>query len=759
MVATSKILKVSAIVAIMFLATTGMTRAQRADQINWPVLIHQLDSTREALNSMPEDTTKLAAYYFICTYCYDVDSAGKYCKLLLDLALELNNQLYIAHGYSFMARYYIWSGDYDNARDANMEAISMWEKLEDKYHLARVNMQFASILTAQGLYDQASKYYHISLDTFREIGDSTHITQVLQSLGNINTYVRFYNNATNYFTQALTIDSTINNVYGLIADHSGLARICVNRYKSRRRDSIAEEMLQLAKYHLDTAYALALPLPNIIEMQQIHNYKSLIYIEIAEKSKGKEMQAAIDSCEKHCKLLLKLRRDYNLKLNQSGIVILQGRAQLLKGNLDSTLIYLKKAEELEAAEHPRKEIKKELYSAYRRLYEAKGDYKKANYYLTELFYLIMENNNDDVAARVAMSKTRMEFEQKMRQRAIEEYEHEQQYKAKAERQQLLLIAIISSLIVISIVILVASLRRKKLNLMLHKKNVMLDDKNNQLVAAKEELLSQNELLNVANKSITDSIVYAKHIQEAVIPSPEIMRQIFGRCMIMFSPCNIVSGDFYWAVKIGRYKALVVADCTGHGVPGAFMSMLGISMLNDIIANIDMNSTDLQASNILDKLRANVISALRQDTDTNSSLDGIDMALLLIDNERNLLQYAGACRPLIMIRDGKLTKIEPDRMPIGLYGRTAPFTNHAIDIEPGDYFYAYSDGITDQFSNRDDKQKFGRNRLYEMLLANYNKPFSEQLQTFRNAFMQWRQSNAQLPPAEQTDDVLLVGIKI
>ena len=137
--ATNKIFKITAIVAIMLFSTAGLTRAQRGDQINWPVLIHQLDSTRQALNTMPDDTTKLASYYFICKYSYDVDSAGKYSKLLLDLALELNEQYYIAHGYSYLARYYTWAGDYDNARDANMEAIYMWEKLENKHNLARVN--------------------------------------------------------------------------------------------------------------------------------------------------------------------------------------------------------------------------------------------------------------------------------------------------------------------------------------------------------------------------------------------------------------------------------------------------------------------------------------------------------------------------------------------------------------------------------------------------------------------------------------------
>ncbi|MBR3568978.1 MAG: SpoIIE family protein phosphatase [Salinivirgaceae bacterium] len=746
------------LLAVVLATATGTTRAQSGNNNDWATIIRQLDSTRIAVQSMPDDTAKLSRYYFICRYCYDVDTAGKYCKLLLDLAQKFDNQYYIAHGYSYLARYYYWAADYDKARDLNMEAIYLWEKLESKYHLARLNTQLATILTAQGLYDQASKYYHMSLDVFREIGDTAHITQILQNLGNVNIFVRFYQNATNYFTQALAIDSSINNVYGLIADHAGLARVYVNKYKRHRRDSLAEEWLQLSKYHLDTAYALALPLPNIIEMQQLHIYKAMVYMELAENAKGKEMKAALDSCELHCNLLIKLIHDYNLRANMSGAVTIQGRAQLCRGNLDSALKYFKRAEELIAIENPRREIKKELLLSYQKYYETIGDYRKANEYLKELVYLLMDNSNDEVAARVATSKTRMDFEQKMRQRVLEEYEHEQQYKAKVERQRLLMIAIISSLLVISIIILVSSMRRKKLILMLNKKNEMLDEKNYQLVAAKEELQSQNELLNAANKSITDSIIYAKHIQEAVIPTRSMMQQIFGNCLVMFHPCNIVSGDFYWAVKIGRYKALVVADCTGHGVPGAFMSMLGISMLNDIVANIDMNSEQLQASDILNQLRANVISALRQDINAMGGLDGIDMALILIDSDRRQLQYSGAYRPLVMIRDNSLTKIECDHMPIGKYNKNTPFTNHVIELEKGDCFFAYSDGITDQFDNSNE-QKFGRKKLYGLLLDNYQKPFTEQFDIYKNAFESWRMDGPRETPTEQTDDVVLVGIKI
>lgn len=183
------------------------------------------------------------------------------------------------------------------------------------------------------------------------------------------------------------------------------------------------------------------------------------------------------------------------------------------------------------------------------------------------------------------------------------------------------------------------------------------------------------------------------------------------------------------------------------------------MLNDIVANIDMKSQKLKASYLLDNLRDNVRKALRQDNNALSGLDGIDMALVLIDSERQMLQYSGACRPLIMVRNNELTKFDPDRMNIGIYGKDEQFTNHEIEIEPGDCFYAYSDGITDQFCNTGEDQKFGRRRLYEMLLENSTASFDEQLQTYQRTFEQWRQSDASKAPASQTDDVLLVGIKI
>lgn len=743
----SKIQRFLLIVLLIF-STTNL-RAQE-----------KLDSLYKVVGAMPDDTSKLSVYLYLCEFSYNIDSAGKYCNLMVDLAQKLDNQYYLAYAYSYLSRYYIWINDYEHAFWANTESIYLWEELENQSQLAMMYMNMGTILTMETDYSSATKYYQISLNSFRELADSTHITQVLQSLGFVNIIVNSFTIALNYYIEAHTIDSLIDNTYGLIADNVGIARIYLNKYKSRPCDSTSVKLLKTARKHFDIAYNLALTVPNVVEMQILHVSKATIYIEEAILTAGKERQNLLDSSEMHMQQLSELRNTYNITSNKIEMQIVLAQTEMLRGNYNKAQKHLTEAQTEIETNAPLTYLKRELYFAYQLYYQLIGDYKKTAEYAIKVQYLLMDYRNDELLSNIERTKMQTEFDERMRRRALDNYEREQQLKNHATRQRTIFSVVFATISAILIMLFISSFRRKKLNLLLSKKNLLLDERNLQLQSAKEELSVQNDMLNNINKSLTDSITYAKHIQEAAIPTTEQMNKIFGDCLIIFNPCNIVSGDFYWAVHIGRYKALAVADCTGHGVPGALMSMLGISMLNDIVANIDMKSTDVRACDILEIMRANVIKALRQDqSDAGGTFDGIDMALLLIDTERQQLQYAGAFRPLIMLRNDELTKFEPNRMPIGIYNKHNSFTNNVIDIQSGDTFYAYSDGITDQFGNGSNIEKFGRNRLYSLLLNNYNKSFSEQKQILLNAFDQWTHSNPKQPKSEQIDDMLLIGIRV
>jgi serine phosphatase RsbU (regulator of sigma subunit) len=226
--------------------------------------------------------------------------------------------------------------------------------------------------------------------------------------------------------------------------------------------------------------------------------------------------------------------------------------------------------------------------------------------------------------------------------------------------------------------------------------------------------------------------------------------------IFYRPRDIVSGDFYWMSKKEDKLIIVAADCTGHGVPGAFMSMLGVAFLNEIVNK----ENEVYANEILNKLREHVVNSLNQPSLPSSerseelAKEGMDIALCVIDHQTLTLQYAGAYNPLIMIRDGELSEIKADKMPVAYsdYHGNKTFTNNLVALAPGDCVYMFSDGYADQFGG-DDEKKFSSKRLKAALLEVSSLPMSEQEKVMMQHHDNWKGNRNQI------DDVLLIGIRI
>ncbi len=285
-----------------------------------------------------------------------------------------------------------------------------------------------------------------------------------------------------------------------------------------------------------------------------------------------------------------------------------------------------------------------------------------------------------------------------------------------------------------------------------------------LIKAKELLEEEVRIRTVKiekqKKDITDSIKYAKRIQTAALPPGELIQQYLPEHFVLFKPRDIVSGDFYWMKQINKYTVITAADCTGHGVPGAFMSMLGMALLNEIVRDKSVT----HANQVLNRLRAEIKLALRQTGKEGEAKDGMDIALCVIDKENMKLQYAGAYNPLYLFRktSDKLELIETkaDKMPIGIHLKEkSSFTNHEIDIKENDIIYIFSDGFIDQFGGYDDEAikrggvKFKSRRFKELLLEINDKEMSEQKEILNNTIEQWKGSN------DQVDDILVIGIKV
>lgn len=320
--------------------------------------------------------------------------------------------------------------------------------------------------------------------------------------------------------------------------------------------------------------------------------------------------------------------------------------------------------------------------------------------------------------------------------------------------------IISSLILLIVAIIVfVRIRERSLIKEKQKLEKIVEERTKEVVEQKDEIARQRDVVTYQKKEITDSIYYAETIQLAVLPEEKILKKHFKDHFLLFRPKDIVSGDFYWMSLKNGHLIFTAADCTGHGVPGAFMSMLGVSFLNKIV-----NETGIvQPSEILNALRENIITALKQKGSYETSKDGMDIALCSVDLEKNKLWYAGANNPLFIVRkvasEYELIERKGDMMPVGFYSRMSSFTNHEIDIVKGDTIYLFSDGFVDQFGG-DRGRKFMKKRFRQMLLDNQHLDMSSQKEAFNKILEDWMDYPSEhRTHIEQIDDIIVLGIQI
>jgi serine phosphatase RsbU (regulator of sigma subunit) len=308
--------------------------------------------------------------------------------------------------------------------------------------------------------------------------------------------------------------------------------------------------------------------------------------------------------------------------------------------------------------------------------------------------------------------------------------------------------------------------------------ILLARANNNKKKANEKLNLTNEELNstlgivnlqkkqieTAHEEITASINYAQYIQSSILPKAEQLELSLGDHFILHKPVEIVSGDFYWTAEKDHKTIIVAADCTGHGVPGAFMSMLGITLLNEIVNKESV----CYPADILNHLRKEVTDSLKQKGDRWEQKDGMDISLCTIDRKKMKLQFAGAINPLYVIRENcpeniglvhdestdrvRLIEIKGDPMPIGIVDDMDSFSCHEIDICKGDRFYLFSDGFPDQFGGPDHK-KFSYKRFREHLIKTKSDSMADQKLKLETVFNEWIGSNS------QTDDILVIGFRI
>jgi ligand-binding sensor domain-containing protein/serine phosphatase RsbU (regulator of sigma subunit) len=323
------------------------------------------------------------------------------------------------------------------------------------------------------------------------------------------------------------------------------------------------------------------------------------------------------------------------------------------------------------------------------------------------------------------------------------------------------LSFISLMILMGIVLTAASFRwrvyhiqrrKRELERLVLQKTAYISEQNTALEIQKDEILAQKKLVEQTHQDITNSIIYAKRIQEAILPTYQDLKTAFSDFFLIYQPRDIVSGDFYWHAHKDGKDMIAVIDCTGHGVPGAFMSMIGNDLLNEIVHLKGIT----QSHDILEELHIRLTQTLKQRDNFNK--DGMDIALCVVDHTHKAVAFSGAKQPLHYIQDFKLCELKGDKLPIGgflkknMADESRLFTQHLIQVQEPTYFYMFSDGFQDQFGEFS-RKKFGRHKIRQLLLEIHQEPLTKQKQLIMETMAEWKGTERQI------DDMLVFGFKL
>jgi len=373
-------------------------------------------------------------------------------------------------------------------------------------------------------------------------------------------------------------------------------------------------------------------------------------------------------------------------------------------------------------------------------------------------------------------RTAAEFEKKFesakQQQEIERQQLIIEKQDSESKKQLLLrnfLLVGSGLLCLFVIFIFYAYRKnKRSNSLLKEKNALIGQAYEEIRTQKDEIeghrdlvIKQKSFIENQKKKIDDSIIYAQHIQSAILPSEAQMKNLLGDYFIIFRPKEIVSGDFYWVYNVRNYLVIAVVDCTGHGVSGAFMSMLGVSFLNDIVKKKEL----FEAEKILDSLRSYLYEALSNNTDEDMKREGMYVNLLIIDKNSMECTYAGARTPLWIYRSSQskqsdsiiIEEIKPENSSVALHKNLKEFTSKKVILSDGDILYLFSDGIIDQFGGPEGK-KFSSRKLLQVVQNSAHLDMKNQKLAIEDSLDNWQNpQDGQF--FEQIDDITLLSMKI
>jgi serine phosphatase RsbU (regulator of sigma subunit)/uncharacterized protein HemY len=628
------------------------------------------------------------------------------------------------------------------------EARNLAEQLDFQKGVANALKYMGMGHYFQGHYSETINFWQLSLMTFESINDTAGIANMLNNLGAVYNNVGDDARALELYLESLKIAEGINDSLRILTAMGNIGLIY--QKKSATQDKAKEYYLQAIQISEELDYQDGIG-TNSVNLGEIY-FKEEEYemalaffeksLEAFEKSSTGNMPYTLSSIGKvyakwgdfeeaikYQREAFDMAKNLDSKLDMTQILLGLAETYKQQGNIRSALTLFERARSIAqeiGALYELEDACKGLAFSYADIYDYKNAYLFQNQVNTIKDTIFSENTQKQI------NQLQIQYETEAMERENIILKRDVELKESRNRQQRLIIYLFIlgfTCITIFIIFFIRAYNQKR------KTNL--------------ELAQKNALITEQKKEITASIQYASRIQNAMLTPGDFISSLLPERFILFRPRDIVSGDFYWLTKRKDKIICAVADCTGHGVPGAFMSMLGIALLNEIVSK----KANLNASEILNELRILVIKSLRQTGRIGEILDGMDIVLLILDLNHKTVEYAGANNPLILLRNGKLIEYKADQMPIGIHATSdISFTNNLIQLEKRDVLYAFSDGYVDQFGGPKNK-KFMLAHFKELLGEIYNKSMDEQKEILEKTLDDWMSETSQI------DDILVMGIRI
>lgn len=703
-------MKVLKFLILLFFFSSSCLYASKVDSLTNLIKIHK------------EDSLSLKAYYELITLIEDKDHS-----LAIQLANEAlvssrnqKNEYYIAYFSSYLADKYELDDDYSNALQYYEESLNNYQKLDSLKKVADLKNNIGRVYEKKSILDKAIAYYIESLKIREKIKDKKGIASSYNSIGLINYYQSDYVNALKNFNLSLTLVKELKNPLGLATVYNNIGLVYINK---KQYDSALTNFSSSLKFY-----------------EQIENWYGIAtsYSNIAICFYGKN---DLNASEKYYLKSIKIKEEigdkFGLISSYISLSVLYQKKELYSKAIDIVQKAIKIGREIENNEGVSR-----AFQVLSELYSQTGNYKLA--YETFInFHNLKDSIFNDNSAKV-INSLQEQFQSEKREKDI------QLANSKIKQQSLLIYGasiVIALILSLTVIIFRNNRQRKRANVLLSKQN--------------EEITKQNDIIQQKNQDILASITYAKRIQEAILPLPQIMSSFLRNMFVLFKPKDIVSGDFYWFMPVGDTILFAVVDCTGHGVPGAFMSIVGYNSLNQVIKEKNLT----EPGEILNNLNVLVQQALH--TSEQEIKDGMDIALCALNTKTKVLKFAGANNPLYVVRSKDknvlsekvveygnfaIYEIKGNSQPIGAYIKHHNFNTHELNLSEGDSLYIFSDGYADQFGGPNGK-KLKYKTFKEQLLSIQQYGMDEQKKHLQLFFDEWKGEY------EQIDDVCVMGVKI